>query len=195
MGRPGKYRLGEAKELGLSMSESRMRSGQVRTWPWLPRRGEKTEPPSVKGLLSQGEFEEHLLRERARADRTGLPFVVLSFGLAEGWGHRKPPQQMRTLLAMAINECFRLSDTKGWSGKNEGQVTVLLPDTSREAAMKPVGRAEELFQAQLQRAFSPDVGAPDITCDVYAYPSDSWVDQASGRDADRKPAGVAEHTV
>jgi lipopolysaccharide/colanic/teichoic acid biosynthesis glycosyltransferase len=113
---------------------------------------------SLQGLLSLSQFRKMLERERARADRGGAHFSLLSFTLA-----RRTDADLGFLVG-ALKGRLRSEDDIGWL---EGSmVGALLPGTSASGAWK-VAR-------DVCKLIPQDIPAP--TCTVYTYPAEGGPD-------------------
>lgn len=129
-------------------------------------------------------FEAQLNQERARADRSGSSFVVLTFELELDDANRAVTQGAERLLADTLTGELRMCDTKGWHVNGSTSVAAILPDTSEYESYTPVRRTESVFQEQFKNAFPGVKAAPQLRCGIHAYPSDgSWGRKAT-RDVD-----------
>ncbi len=122
-------------------------------WAWCSAHEGGSEA-ALAGVCSVGQFWKTLRRERARTDRNGVPFSLLTF---------TPPQRSSasaTLICLSrtLTERLRLTDEVGWL--DEWQVGVMLPATGAAGAWKV---ANDVVQA-----FSDDMLLP--LCRVYGYP-------------------------
>jgi lipopolysaccharide/colanic/teichoic acid biosynthesis glycosyltransferase len=105
-------------------------------------------------IPSVEEFQKILLRERSRADRSGLIFSILTISIE----HLKDSQISVPNLIQFILRRVRSTDTVGWfDGQNLG---VLLPDTSETGAWK---LAEDI-------CLQVSATIPGLICKVYSYP-------------------------
>jgi lipopolysaccharide/colanic/teichoic acid biosynthesis glycosyltransferase len=121
----------------------------------------------LASLLSPDQFRNLLGRERARSDRTGEPFALLTLGLAP----TPDPSATACRLVKVLQKRLRVSDVAGWL---DGQVCVLLPDTGAEGAWT-------LADAVCKRIAN---GLPPC-CEVYVYPTGDgdtpgWPPRAAG---------------
>ncbi len=129
-------------------------------------------------------FELQLNQERARADRCGSSFVVLTFKLELDEANASLTQGAERLLADTLSGELRLCDTKGWHVNGTTSVAAILPDTSEYESYTPVRRAESTFQERFKSAFPGVKEAPQLHCGIHAYPSEgSWGRRAT-RDVD-----------
>ena len=110
--------------------------------------------PTLQDVLSPEQLGKMLARERARADRTGERFAVVTFSphggeLAEdAWGE----------LAKVVKSRLRLTDEVGWLGA--GNLCLVLGGTGTEGAHKVVKDIGEQLG-----------GFPTLCCSIYEYPS------------------------
>jgi hypothetical protein len=114
-----------------------------------------------------------LLRERARADRTGSPLVVVSLGATGSNGRQTEPRRLQELIAQSVTECFRLTDVKGWSARRPGHVAVMMPDTPRHHVYKPLRRVEDHFHRGYWQNYGRDARVPELSCTVFIYPGET----------------------
>ncbi|MEX0679225.1 MAG: sugar transferase [Pirellulales bacterium] len=122
-------------------------------------------------LLSVDQLRNILSRERARADRSGLGFVMLKFTP----GAEATSQDTLVRLAKILKSRLRCTDEAGWLG--EQQVGVVLPGTSVTGA----------------RSVANDVcrGFGELTpprCEAFFYPSDSTHSSNGQQNGSAKPA-------
>jgi lipopolysaccharide/colanic/teichoic acid biosynthesis glycosyltransferase len=108
----------------------------------------------MPGISSSEEFHENLERERARADRSGRAFSVVSFNIGNHAG-----EDLTRRLARAINLRKRRVDGAGWI--DDGRLGVILPETVPAGAWR---LAEDAWK-ELGGAYGP------LPCEVYAYPA------------------------
>lgn len=123
------------------------------------RRNGKRDP--LRGLLGVEQFQRTLRRERARTDRSGDAFSLLTLTPRE----RRTLDQTLDFLADLLKDRLRLTDEAGWLSRRV--VGVVLPNT-------PAGGAWKLAD-DLCLAF-PEALAPPL-CAVYSYPSDFLTDE------------------
>jgi hypothetical protein len=127
-------------------------------------------------------FEAQLNQERARADRSGSSFVVLTFELELNDANAALTTGAERLLADTLLGQLRLCDTKGWHVNGATSVAAILPDTNEFESYTPVRRTESLFQERFKTAFPGATELPQLRCGIHAYPSEgSW-----GRKGSRK---------
>ncbi len=122
-------------------------------------------------LLGETQFEQQLLRERARAERTGSVFTVLNMHL-EGKDIRIPANGLLwKILSRVICERTRLMDVPG---HYRGGVGLILPDTSRDAIPALVNSIEELFHKRIQAHVKANEHLPEISCKVFFWSDDRF---------------------
>jgi lipopolysaccharide/colanic/teichoic acid biosynthesis glycosyltransferase len=138
-------------------------------------------------LPSRGRFRRTLERERARADRSGGQFSLLSFRVDRSLQGRATFHHLARLLRRRL----RLTDDMGWlDGRHVG---VTLPGTPAWGAWTLVD--------DLCLAFPTDL--PLFECEVFVYPADeaspgarpSPGDGAAERGAGKAPAAAGKNPV
>src|SRR4051794_11968947 len=94
------------------------------------RRGHETPASQLRHVLGSRTFRRVLDHERARADRSGQGFVVVTFVSREqdSW-----ERELRTTSEL-LNSRLRSIDEIGWL--SEGKLAVMLPYSSPEAGWK-----------------------------------------------------------
>lgn len=102
------------------------------------------------------EFRKILVRECARAERTGLHFALVRFNTERS----KDGHKMQVKLAGLLKRRIRLTDELGWLEDN--QIGVLLYNTDADNAIR--------FVAGLKNDGLDDVS--DFSYEVYVYPCD-----------------------
>lgn len=117
-------------------------------------------------LLSEDQFSQYLLRERARTDRTGDPFLLVVLDTSRPVGDLEP--RLMESLAEAVLERTRLSDVKGWL---EGRVALLLPETHHGHVSVVVRSIEELFIKRVVSCGLVGRPVPTLSYQVYVYPN------------------------
>lgn len=111
---------------------------------WADREPQVTHPP----ILSVRQFNQILMRERSRCDRTGQSFALVLFRSANGARGASPD------LALRIAERLRVSDTVGWYRR--GIAAVLLPTTDRAGAQMYVDSIT-LQLPEIETLVSPEI--------------------------------------
>jgi hypothetical protein len=127
---------------------------------------------SSPDILNSDEFEERIQQERARVDRTGASFTLLSFTVLDSDGKPDGVNGQLNLLASVINERTRLSDVTGIHQNGHKRVAVLLPDTPYVKAFNLVNSIEENFTRKASDAKFRKNKAPELMCEVYSYPNE-----------------------
>ncbi len=113
-------------------------------WP-SGTRAESPPPLDTPALLDERAFRDALLRQRALADRTGTPCVLVSFTV-DAWDGADP-DRLLGLLAGAVRTRVRLSDVAGWQNSGSA-IGVILTGTPTEHARHVVRAIEAAFQAR-----------------------------------------------
>lgn len=136
-------------------------------WGWI--RGKSTsEAFLIEGLLSPEAFDEHLLKERARSDRNGSVFCLLTVDIPLP-RNTAAYQKAAWVLASVLHDRTRIIDTKGWFGD---RVAVILPNTAPVHIGKIWNNIQEIFAARMGAQTNHGANPPDIAYEVYTYPSD-----------------------
>jgi len=130
-------------------------------------------------------FEAQLNQERARADRAGSSFVVLTFTVELDDAHIALTEGAERLLADTLAGELRMCDTKGWHKNGTTSVAAILPNTSEYESYTPMRRTETLFRERFRNAFPSVDEAPRIRCGVHAYPSEGSWGRRNVRDIDQ----------
>jgi lipopolysaccharide/colanic/teichoic acid biosynthesis glycosyltransferase len=111
---------------------------------------------AMSGLLSREQFARVLARERARSDRTGEVFSLITFAL----GPEKIPDDLATHLARILEQRLRSTDDAGLL--DQRRIGVVLPVTPALGAWTVVDDVCVCIPAGL--------ALPE--CAVYCYPTD-----------------------
>jgi lipopolysaccharide/colanic/teichoic acid biosynthesis glycosyltransferase len=122
----------------------------------LRRVAQRTDNGQDRALLSVRQFRQVLARERARSDRSGDRFCLLSFSPRDDATARDLHLQLPAILQRRL----RATDEVGWLDVN--CIGVMLPGTPPRGAWK---LAEDVCQT-----LAP---SPAPTCRVYCYPSEA----------------------
>jgi lipopolysaccharide/colanic/teichoic acid biosynthesis glycosyltransferase len=136
-----------------------------------------------RGFQDIQQFQLTLRRERARTDRSGDAFSLVTFTPRE----RQTADRTLDFLAASLKRRLRITDQAGWL--SEAVVGVFLPSTPAQGAWKVADDVCLAFPATL---------APPA-CAVYGYPSDFGGEderRAGGlrrRTDEGKPVGAMEH--
>ncbi len=123
----------------------------------------------MRNLHSAEKFFELLQRERARTDRGGSAFSLLTFTA----GHKSLQHETIKLLAGIFRSRLRLTDDAGWLDSR--RIGVLLPDTDVSGAWKV---ADDVCRRLPQ-------DGPIPQCKAYFYPSDQLPGEEELADEDR----------
>jgi lipopolysaccharide/colanic/teichoic acid biosynthesis glycosyltransferase len=113
-------------------------------------------PRALEDLLPPQQLRKVLARERARADRTGDRFAVVTFA------HKgnEPPADFWERLVRLLERRLRCTDEVGWL--EDGQLCVVLAGSGAEGARKVVG--------DITTALGE---VPTLYCTICVYPADS----------------------
>jgi lipopolysaccharide/colanic/teichoic acid biosynthesis glycosyltransferase len=122
----------------------------------LRRLAPRANHPPQCDLLSLREFRQSVARERARSDRTGDRFCLLSVAPAP----TSPIPDFYLELSKVLRQRLRLTDEAGWL--DQQRVGIVLPATSPRGAWK--------LAADVCQKLNAD---HEPTCRVYCYPSDA----------------------
>lgn len=126
--------------------------------------------PAVRHMQSQERLHALIHRERARADRSGRPFTVVSFRLDP----RKVSRRNLLRLAHIAMDKSRITDDVGWFARNT--VAALLPETETPGAWTYANRVADVYEERVGLR-------PEIT--VFEYPS-NWSNRREGRPEERE---------
>jgi lipopolysaccharide/colanic/teichoic acid biosynthesis glycosyltransferase/GGDEF domain-containing protein len=113
----------------------------------------------LRGLHTRGEVDRIIMRETARADRTGHEFSLVLFRVRSTRRFSLSTQR----LVKILNKRIRNTDEMGWF--DEKHLCILLPDTGAAGAWRFAEDVCDLAVARIPR--------PTFT--VYSYPTD-WLD-------------------
>ncbi|MDZ4861047.1 MAG: hypothetical protein SGI88_18910 [Candidatus Hydrogenedentes bacterium] len=134
----------------------------------LMARVREAEKARATGLLAEDAFEEQLTLERARADRSGQPFVLIIFTV-HGVDNEAQANLAERALAGALFERTRISDAKGYYG---GQVAAILPYTTKHDAAHVLDPLDGVFRKQLAAEGLQTLPGPRLSFVIYEYPDD-----------------------
>lgn len=113
---------------------------------WPGANGVEPAPPSdPPALLDERAFRDALQRQRALADRTGTPCVLVSFSV--GAGNGADPGRLLGVLADTVRTRVRLSDVAGWQNGGSA-IGIILTGTPAGHARHAVRAIEAAFQAR-----------------------------------------------
>jgi lipopolysaccharide/colanic/teichoic acid biosynthesis glycosyltransferase len=127
-------------------------------------------PFSLRGLESPTRFHRAIARERARSDRTGDPFSLVTFQAREA----ETARETLARLAKILRRRVRWTDEIGWLDRQ--RLAVALPSTPYEGAVK--------IADDVCLAFPPSHLPP--LCEIYCYPSDQIPGRARRHGARKK---------
>jgi lipopolysaccharide/colanic/teichoic acid biosynthesis glycosyltransferase len=120
---------------------------------WTRLRGAELSP-GIRGLHSTEQFRAILDRERARSDRNGYVFALLTFAVGDA---EDGPARFLPLVG-ALGKRLRSTDEVGWL--DDERIGVVLPDAEETGAWKV---ADDVL-----RGYGVDLPAPH--CEVFCYP-------------------------
>lgn len=124
-------------------------------------------------VLSAQWFSLHLMRERARSNRTGEPFLLVLISICVSG------ESARRVLEEAVLNRTRVSDAKGWL---DGHLGVLFPETGIEEVPGIISSLEEVVAEKMGGRSIRSGRKKLLSYKVYSYP---WVDEP-------EPAGLFE---
>ena len=120
-----------------------------------------------EGFLKAEQFEEQLLIERARADRAGAKFSMLALRI--GSAKVSPEYQAaERVLAHVLTKVSRVIDTKG---VYRDGLALIMPYTPSDKANVVWTKIQESYKRRISAELGSGQTAPEIQCEVYAYPS------------------------
>jgi hypothetical protein len=155
-----------------SVRRMKTASGRSRKlFSWFSRKETATTARAESTFLSAPVFQAHLNRERARSDRNGSTFVVLTMDVEGGREHAGIINESRHMLACCVDEVFRLCDTKGWHEQSGNQVAVIMPDADDRDTASPIRRTEDLFSKRFLAKYASLEAPPRLHCRVHNYPN------------------------
>ncbi|GMU93324.1 MAG: hypothetical protein AMXMBFR4_23820 [Candidatus Hydrogenedentota bacterium] len=132
------------------------------------RRAVSDKPDPAAGLLPGAAFEEQLVLERARADRSGSRFALIVFTIQSAQNEEEQARA-ESALAAALMTRMRICDAKGWYGH---RIAALLPYTTKAAAANLIGPIEGLFRRHFAGNGPSVVPGPQLAYTIYEYPDD-----------------------
>lgn len=120
-----------------------------------------------EGMLSRDRFEEQLLIERARADRAGASFSLLTFRVA-AVADAEARQVARRVLAHVLMKRTRTIDTKGIYGEG---LALIMPYTPSSKVDTVWDNVNDSYKRRVVAELGGRLPVPELACEVYAYPS------------------------
>jgi len=120
-----------------------------------------------EGFLKAAQFAEQLLIERARADRAGAKFSMLALHIGAPKVSSEYPVAER-VLAHVLNKVSRVIDTKG---VYRDGLALIMPYTPSDKATVVWTKIQDSYQRRIGAEMGSGQTAPEIQCEVYAYPS------------------------
>ncbi len=115
-------------------------------------------------------FSAQLDLERARTDRTGSPFALVVFDLADS-ENACTRDEFTNLIAKTIAKRKRASDVLGWYESSPKRVGLLLGNITQQQTSNVIQEIESLFRSRLLAQDFAIHDVPPLECDVYLYPS------------------------
>ncbi len=135
---------------------------------------------SIEGLLSESSFEEELFKERARSDRGGGTFCMMTIDISLPRGSTAY-QQAVWVLASVLHDRTRITDTRGWF---RDRVAVILPYSSPGHVERIWNDILRLFQKRMPPLEADAPVGIHLTHEIYVYPTESagkTLHKATGR--------------
>jgi hypothetical protein len=123
--------------------------------------------PNPNGLLPLSYFQDSLIKERARADRSSTTFSLVVF-TAEGKGSEGAVGRLFDALAESLAYRTRICDSKGWYNNGIG---LILPNTPPELVPDIVFPVLERVRERTLSEEDQTTEIPRLRYDFYAYPS------------------------
>lgn len=136
---------------------------------WLKkiRMGRPSPQDGVRDLMSRSAFEHVLECERARADRSEIPFTLLVIDVATP-RNRDEYGQSLTILSSVLKRRLRLCDSFGWYGTRVGALLVGAKEEHVSRIWKDI---EKAFVEEAHAELSRRLPLPELNFRVYTYPS------------------------
>lgn len=120
-----------------------------------------------EGLLSSVRFEEQLLLERARADRAGASFSLLTFRIDALQAPDANAVAERVLAHVLVKQS-RVIDTKGFYRES---LALIMPYTPSAKAEVVWAKIQDSYKRRVVAELGGRLPAPEVQCEVYAYPN------------------------
>lgn len=161
----------------MSTLEQGRTAPRARTWTlFAPSDASEIDERAIELILDARLFEQELYRQRAQADRTDSGFVLLSFSVGDAVSNGRSIEGYAEILAGLVRKRARMSDAVGWDGESRLRVGAILPCADPDAIQGFVADVEQTFR---ERASGHGKSAPQLHCDVYAYPSPGTIEGLS----------------
>ncbi len=129
-------------------------------------------------LLTERQFELQLSRERARADRSDSPLLVLTLGLDLNGSGRRKVERLTNMLSEVVCKRVRMMDIVGLY---DGKIGVILPEAPKDAAQSLVNDIERTFHERIRQRMSSGAFLPEVLCHVYHFSSEQRGVRTVGR--------------
>lgn len=110
----------------------------------------------LRVVPSPMQFRKVLERERARTDRDGVPFSLVTFAVRDA----ETAEEAFVALAKILGRRLRRTDEFGWLDRK--RLAAVLPATPYEGALKVAGDVCHAFPRQWH----------PLRCEIFCYPSD-----------------------
>lgn len=146
----------------------------------------KPQPVEKERLLPSETFDEYLTKERARADRGGNSFVLLTVDVCAA-RDSEAYEAAVGVVSTLLEERTRVIDIKGWFSQRIG---LILPLTTAEQAQIVWTHLEEAYKRKMTQSGYKDT--VPLKSEIYTYPSDgkhhalSEVTNLGSRDAEKR---------
>ncbi|MBN2328567.1 MAG: hypothetical protein JXR73_15600 [Candidatus Omnitrophica bacterium] len=127
---------------------------------------------SSLGFLEFNDFENRILEERCRTDRSGLPFTVVVLTVPQINHIEKREEEWKNLLIRIVSQRVRQCDSKGFYSRDQKQIGMILPNTRWEDSLVLIQSLEEIFNARLKSHARENSDYYELQCEVFSYPSD-----------------------
>lgn len=114
-------------------------------------------------VLSPQAFQTVLTTERARSDRSGWPFTLVSIKVLNG----EQIDPVSKMLLEVVQERTRQIDYKGWYG---GDLALILPYTHTDSANDLLNAIEERYARRVRKQGAALGAPPELEFTVYCYP-------------------------
>ena len=127
-----------------------------------------------EGFLPSEQFEAQLLIERARADRAGSRFCMLTLRIDAAIDANEYVVAER-VLAHVLVKSSRNIDTKG---AFRGGLAIIMPYTPSDKAELVSRKIQDSYKRRVMADLGEAKAVPELRCEIYAYPSKELATQA-----------------
>lgn len=121
-------------------------------------------------IMDSQSFSTQLDLEKARTDRTNLPFAFVVFSFADNQ-NSFVRGKFTELLAETITSRTRESDVVGWYESAPKRVGLLLGNITQLQTSIVIHEIEDRFRSRLLEQDVKIRNIPRLECEVYLYPS------------------------